>query len=138
MTTHIPTIPAKIRIKNLRLRTYIGIKEEEINNRQDVIINAEIHCQAGAAVESNLIDNALNYRTICKAIIKLVEDQRFALLERMTFEILETVMSNPGVIQTEVEVDKVGALRYSDSVSMMFGGWRNEGEIEWQPGFKAQ
>ncbi|VTR48590.1 GST-like protein yfcG [Serratia fonticola] len=30
---------AIIRIKNLRLRTFIGIKEEEINNRQDVLIN---------------------------------------------------------------------------------------------------
>lgn len=30
---------AIIRIKNLRLRTFIGIKEEEIANRQDVVVN---------------------------------------------------------------------------------------------------
>ena len=30
---------AIIRIKNLRLRTYIGIKEEERANRQDIVIN---------------------------------------------------------------------------------------------------
>ena len=30
---------AIIRIKNLRLRTFIGIKEEEVINRQDIIIN---------------------------------------------------------------------------------------------------
>ncbi|MDU7133023.1 MAG: dihydroneopterin triphosphate 2'-epimerase, partial [Enterobacteriaceae bacterium] len=28
---------AIIRIKNLRLRTFIGIKEEEVTNRQDII-----------------------------------------------------------------------------------------------------
>lgn len=128
-------IPAKIRIKNLRLRTYIGIKDEEINNRQDVIINAEIHCQAGAAVESNIIEDALNYRTICKAIIALVEDQRFALLERMTYEILGKVMAHPDVFKAEVEVDKVGALRYSDSVSIAVGGLREEGQKDWQAGF---
>ncbi len=128
-------IPAKICIKNLRLRTYIGIKDEEINNRQDVIINAQIYCQAGAAVESNIIEKALNYRTICKAIIALVEDQRFALLERMTYEILEIVMSHPGVLKAEVEVDKVGALRYSDSVSMALGGKREEGQRDWTAGF---
>ncbi len=33
---------AIIRIKNLRLRTFIGIKEE-INNRQDIVINVTIH-----------------------------------------------------------------------------------------------
>lgn len=128
-------IPAIIRIKNLRLRTYIGIKEEEINNRQDVIINAVIHCQAQAAVESNIIEDALNYRTICKAIIKRVEDQRFALLERMTYEILELVMDHPDVLKGEVEVDKVGALRYSDSVSMALGGARTERGGPWEAGF---
>lgn len=30
---------ARIRIKNLHLRTYIGINQEEILNRQDVVIN---------------------------------------------------------------------------------------------------
>ena len=127
-------IPAIIRIKNLRLRTYIGIKSEEINNRQDVIINAVIHCQVQAAVESNLIDNALNYRTICKAIIALIEDQRFALLERMTFEILEIVMSHPDVLKAEVEVDKVGALRYADSVSIALAGSRKNAGEAWVAG----
>lgn len=37
---------AIIRIKNLRLRTFIGIKEEEINNRQDIVINVVIHYPA--------------------------------------------------------------------------------------------
>ena len=128
-------IPAIIRIKNLRLRTYISIKDEEINNRQDVIINAVIHCQAQAAVESNIIDNALNYRTICKAIIQRVEDQRFALLERMTYEILDIVMTHPDVLKAEVEVDKVGALRYADSVSMALGGLREAPGAAWHAGF---
>jgi Dihydroneopterin aldolase len=34
---------AKIQIENLRLRTFIGIKDEEKANRQDVIINIRIH-----------------------------------------------------------------------------------------------
>ena len=33
---------AIIRIKNLRLRTFIGIKDEEIANRQDVVINLSL------------------------------------------------------------------------------------------------
>ena len=57
---------ATIRIKNLRLRTYIGIKEEEIRNRQDVVINAVIRYRADRAVKFNHIDQALNYRTITK------------------------------------------------------------------------
>ncbi len=33
---------AKIRIKNLLIRTYIGFNPEELVNKQDVIINIEI------------------------------------------------------------------------------------------------
>ena len=57
---------AIIRIKNLRLRTFIGIKEEEINNRQDIVINVTIHYPADKARTSEDINDALNYRTVTK------------------------------------------------------------------------
>src|SRR5690554_5378838 len=109
---------ARIRIKNLRLRTYIGIKEEEINNRQDVVINATILYPADSAVEINRIEHALNYRTITKAIISHVERNRFALRERLTQQLLDIVMDNAQVRYAEVEVAKPHAPRFSDSVSI--------------------
>ncbi len=115
---------ARIRIKNLRLRTYIGIKEEEINNRQDVLINALILYPADNAVEINEIEHALNYRTITKAIISHVESNRFALLERLTQEVLDLVMQHPQVRYAEVEVDKPHALRFAESVSITLSGER--------------
>ena len=115
---------AKIRVKNLRLRTFIGIKEEEINNRQDVIINLTIFYSAQAAVQENEIEYALNYRTITKAIIAHVENNRFALLERLTQELVDLVMQYKEVRYVEVEVDKPQALRYSDSVSVTLSGRR--------------
>ncbi len=60
---------ARIRVKDLRLRTYIGIKEEEVLNKQDVLINLTILYAAHQAVAENAIERALNYRTITKAII---------------------------------------------------------------------
>ena len=115
---------ARIRIKDLRLRTYIGIKEEEINNKQDVLINLTILYPAVDAVEVNDIDHALNYRTITKAIIAHVEGNRFALLERLTQEILDLVMAHQAVRYAEVEVDKPHALRFAESVSITLAGHR--------------
>ncbi|XKE44080.1 dihydroneopterin triphosphate 2'-epimerase [Halomonas organivorans] len=109
---------ATIRIKNLRLRTHIGIKEEEINNRQDVIINAVIRYRADRAVAFNHIEQALNYRTITKQVIAHVEDHRFLLLERMTREVLDLIMSFEQVLSAQVEIDKPHALRFADSVSI--------------------
>ncbi len=115
---------ARIKVKNLRLRTFIGINEEEINNRQDVVVNATIFYPADDAVVINEIEHALNYRTITKAIISHVEGNRFALLERLTQDVLDIVMQNEQVHYAEVEVDKPHALRFSDSVSITLSATR--------------
>ncbi|PVZ85565.1 dihydroneopterin triphosphate 2'-epimerase [Serratia sp. S1B] len=113
-----PPNDAIIRIKNLRLRTFIGIKEEEINNRQDILVNVVIHYPADKARHSEDIADALNYRTITKSIIRHIEDNRFALLEKLTQDVLDIVKQHPWVTYAEVEIDKLLALRYADSVSM--------------------
>lgn len=109
---------AVIRIKNLRLRTYIGIKEEEIKNKQDVVINVKIEYDASKAKDTDNMDDALNYKVITKRIIKLVEDNRFYLLEKMTADVLAIAAEHPWVKRAEVEIDKPHALRFSDSVSL--------------------
>nr|WP_240349875.1 dihydroneopterin triphosphate 2'-epimerase [Pectobacterium versatile] len=103
---------------NLRLRTFIGIKDEEITNKQDVIINVVIHYPAEQARNSENIADALNYRTITKNIIRHVEDNRFALLEKLTQDVLNIASEHEWITYAEVEVDKPFALRYADSVSM--------------------
>lgn len=115
-----PTLQADaiIRIKNLRLRTFIGIKEEEIANRQDIVINIKIHYPADKARNSEDISDALNYRTVTKEIIQLVENNRFSLLEKLTQDVLDIARHHPWVTYAEVEIDKLHALRYADSVSM--------------------
>lgn len=117
---------AKIRIRDLRLRTFIGINDEEKKNQQDVVINIQIHYCAEKAVTFNAIDDALNYRTITKKVIAHVEKNRFLLLERMTDEVLSLVMTHPQVMWADVTIDKPHALRFSDSVSISLSA-RREG-----------
>ncbi len=109
---------AIIRIKNLRLRTFIGIKDDEIKNKQDVIINVVIHYCADKARNSADIQDALNYRTITKAIIKLVENNRFSLLENLTSQVLAIASDHDWIDYASVEIDKPHALRFADSVSL--------------------
>jgi D-erythro-7,8-dihydroneopterin triphosphate epimerase len=118
-----PQPDAIIRIKNLRLRTFIGIKEEEIANRQDIVVNVIIHYPADKARASEDINDALNYRTLTKRIIQWVEGNRFSLLEKLTQDVLDIACDHPWVTYAEVEIDKLHALRYADSVSMTMG-WR--------------
>lgn len=124
-----PQPDAIIRIKNLRLRTFIGIKEEEINHKQDVVINVVIHYPAERARNSEDIADALNYRTVTKSILQLVEGNRFALLEKLTQDVLNIASAHPWVTYAEVEIDKLLALRYADSVSMTMSYRRSQSGV---------
>jgi D-erythro-7,8-dihydroneopterin triphosphate epimerase len=117
---------ALIKITDLRLRTYIGIKEEEIRNKQDILLNAEITYDASSAIRENRIEEALNYRTICKEVIDYVENNRFALLERLTQDVLLLVMEHPRVKAASVQIDKPHALRFSESVSITLSAIKDE------------
>ena len=116
---------AIIRIKNLLLRTYIGFKEEELTNRQDVIINMTIEVDHNNAIIKDAIDGSYNYRTITKQVISLVQDKKFKMLEKLTQSILDEIMANNKVRFAKVEVDKPHALRFAESVSIELEASRN-------------
>jgi len=107
-----------IRIKNLRLRTIIGVKHWERRKVQDVIINVEIEFDGSKVAESDNIDDTVNYKTIKKRIVEEVEKSRFYLLDRLASHVLKIVMENKKVQRATVEVDKPNALRFADSVSV--------------------
>ena len=109
---------ATIRIKNLRLRTFIGFNEEEKKKKQDIVINIDIRYSIQNGVYDDKVQSALNYKTITKAVINLVEENRFLLLEKLTADILQLCSQNPAVQHAVVQVDKPHALRFADSVSL--------------------
>ncbi len=106
-----------IRISNLRLRTYIGFNEDELEKRQDVVVNVRFDYLAEKAADSDDVEYAVNYKTVTKQIISLVESNKFLLLEKLTTEVLDLVMENPLIKYAEVQVEKPHALRFADSVS---------------------
>lgn len=110
---------AKIKVKNLLVRTYIGFNPEELVNKQDVIINFELEPEIPAlAMESDEPLDIVDYKTITKNIISLVQEGRFKLLEVLTRKILDLIMENEKVRWARVEVDKPHALRFAESVSL--------------------
>ncbi len=110
---------AKIRIKNLLIRTYIGFNPEELINKQDVIINMEIEAEISkdAMTKDEPVD-IFDYKTITKKVISHVQEGRFKLLEVLTQNILDLIMEDEKVKWARVEVDKPHALRFAESVSI--------------------
>ena len=109
---------ARIRVKNLLLRTYIGFNPDELVNKQDVVIKLEIEVAIPhEALEADEPEGIYDYKMITKKVIAYVQDGRFKLLEVLTKNLLDMIMEDERVNWAKVEVDKPHALRFAESVS---------------------
>lgn len=115
-----------IRIKNLRMRTIIGVDQWERKDKQDVIINVEIEYDGTEAAKTDDINYAIDYKLISKKIIQEVTQSKFYLLDRLADHILKSIMIDKRIKRAVVEVDKPHALRFSDSVSLLCSAEREQ------------
>ncbi|MFH1302401.1 MAG: dihydroneopterin aldolase [Planctomycetota bacterium] len=111
-------MPDQIQISDLLLRTIIGINDEEREKKQDVLLNLTMYVDLRAAGRSDDISDAVNYRTITKEIIDLVENSHFQLVEKMADEVAKICLKDERVQQTVVRIEKPGALRFARSVGV--------------------
>jgi len=105
----------QIHIRDLLVRAIIGINDDERLNKQDVVINITLYTDHTAAASDNIADT-VNYKTMAKQTIKLVEDSRFFLVERAALEIAKLCLADSRVERAIVTVEKPGALRFARSV----------------------
>jgi D-erythro-7,8-dihydroneopterin triphosphate epimerase len=115
---------AIIRITNLKLRTIIGINDWERKKKQDIVLNITIHFNADRSSSSDSIKDTIDYKKITKRIIKEVEASAFYLLEKLCKTVLDIVMKEKLVKEATVRIDKPGALRFAESVSIELMGRR--------------
>ena len=108
----------RILIRDLLVRGILGVNEDERINRQDVLINIELEADTRAAGASDDLQDTVNYRTIAKHVIDLVETSSYYLVERLAEEIAGICLGTPGVLAARVRVEKPGALRFARSVGV--------------------
>lgn len=108
------------KIKNLKLRTKIGIFDWEKKEKQDLIINVCFSFDGAKAARTDAIEDTVDYKRITKKICAHVEGNRFNLVEKVAEDIAALVLDDdPRVESVRVEVDKPMALRFSESVSIV-------------------
>jgi D-erythro-7,8-dihydroneopterin triphosphate epimerase len=105
-------------IKDLLVRTVIGVSAEERRDKQDVVISVTLETDTSAPGTSDDIADAVNYRTITKRILALAEKNAYHLIERFAEEIASICLEEPRVSGVRVTVEKPGALRFARSVSV--------------------
>lgn len=108
-----------VKIKNLRLKTIIGIYDWEKKNKQEVRIHLEILFDGKKAALSDQIEKTLDYEEIWNQVSFFVEENRFNLIEKIAYDVAQIVLQNEKALEVRVEVEKPGALAFTDSVSII-------------------
>lgn len=108
----------RIFIRDLLVRGVIGLNEWERKQKQDILINLTVFSDLRRAGATDDVANTLNYRSVTKAVIALVESSSFFLVEALATEIARLVIVDFGVLRVIVRVEKPGALRFASSVGV--------------------
>jgi FolB domain-containing protein len=116
----------RIEIKDLLVRGIVGINENERRKRQDILINLSLLTDVRASGETDDIDDTVNYRTVTKNIIRMVEDSAFFTVEKLATEVARLVLEDDRVAEVTVTLEKPGALRFARSVGVTIRRTRND------------
>jgi len=109
----------RIRIMDIVVAGIVGINPDERVNKQDVLVNATLWVDTRQAAKSDNIDDAVNYRTVTKAMIAHVESGEPMLVERLVAELADICLgADERIREVEVTVEKPGALRHARSVGI--------------------
>lgn len=108
----------RIIVRDLELRGIIGINDWERRHPQDVRVNLELSVDTRAAAASDAIEDSLNYRSLTKAVIELVESSEFRLVEALAEAIARLAIERFGAGAVRVRLEKPGALRHAASVGV--------------------
>lgn len=108
----------KIIIKDLLVRSIIGINPEERIKKQDILINMTLFADIRQAAQSDDIVDAVNYKAITKRVIEHVENSSDFLVEKLVSDIARIVLTEFHVERIRVRVEKPGALRFAQSVGI--------------------
>lgn len=108
----------QIQIKDLLLRTIIGIYDWERTNKQDVLINITVFTDLRKAGQSDDIHDSVDYKTIAKQVIAHAEAAQRQTVEALAADIARICLDRPGVNRARVRVEKPGAVRFARSVGV--------------------
>jgi len=97
----------KIIIKNLNLYGYHGVRDIEKADGQNFRFNIEIILNKGGPINSDNLEDTLNYSEAIKIIKEINKSQKFNLLETLSQKIAIRIFKmSPAVDKVSVKIEK--------------------------------
>ena len=115
----------KIHIRGLLLRCVIGVRDWERTVRQDVLLDVTLHADLTAACAADSLPDTVDYVSVNKRLIDMVEGSSFALIERLAEEVAKVCLEDSRIRRVDVRLDKPGALRFARTVGIEITRWQD-------------
>jgi FolB domain-containing protein len=108
----------RIHIRDLLVRTIVGIRDWEREKKQDVVLNITLHADLSRACRSDGIEDTVDYVAIKRSVIDTVEGSSFHLVERLAQAVADVCLADERVQRVDVLLEKPGALRFAKTVAV--------------------
>ncbi|WP_019519563.1 dihydroneopterin aldolase [Faucicola boevrei] len=105
-------------IKGLKVDAVIGVYEWEQKIAQPLIYDIEMYGSQQQASQTDNINDALNYKTVCERIAEVSLANKVALLERLAELVAQMILSEFATQKVSVTIHKPTAIKEADSVGV--------------------
>ncbi|MEX0447065.1 bifunctional dihydroneopterin aldolase/7,8-dihydroneopterin epimerase [Xenorhabdus sp. SGI246] len=106
-------------IEQLSVITTIGVYDWEQTIKQKLVFDIEIGWDNKCAASSDDVEHCLDYAKVSETVIRHVENQRFALVERVAEEVADVLLKQFKAPWIRIKVSKPGAVAQAKSVGVM-------------------
>ena len=106
-------------IRELEVRTIIGIFDWEREQRQVVSLDLEMGSDIATAAATDTIENALDYKAVAKRLIDFIEKSEFFLVETLAERVADLVVNEFNVPWVKLRLGKPGAVTGSKDVGVI-------------------
>jgi dihydroneopterin aldolase len=99
-------VNASIKVTGLRVRTHVGVSDEERATPQTVVVDLDVDADIASAAASDDIADTIDYANLVGTVSETVAASRSKLLEHLAAQVVSVVLSMDGVRGVTVEIAK--------------------------------
>ena len=108
----------KVFVKDLVLKTFVGIHSFEKKKKQRVRFNLDITLEPNLFFNSNDMTSIVNYETVIKNIENISKKKHYLLLENLAEEIFLKLFREKKIKKINLRIEKLDIIKNTSSVGI--------------------
>ena len=107
-----------LHIHDFKIMTIVGMHTWEQQTQQSVMLDIDIACDCKELAQTDQIDQAINYDTVCEYLLTHFKEEKTALIETLAEKIAQSLLRLTGSSEIYLKLSKPGATRYAKTIAV--------------------